>query len=508
MGYYFISVGGSGTRVLESVAHLCAAGLLPNRNGEGHFYAMSIDPDTGNGNLTRTTTLLNCFDKFQRVAVGQNTPFLKTPLKLATPFNWSPLGLGKNLDNVTSYMNYAHTPIGKLYESLYTAKERREILDQGFRGRPSIGAAVMSMNATTTDVNNAWNNFIRDVNSDIDIHGSAQIFLAGSIFGGTGAAGLPTIARLLQNIFSIHHQSGKVRIGGALLLPYFSFEPSDAQRMEIEARNELFASANNFLTNTKAALRYYADTGDSGFDSMYFIGDETMLHMPIFSVGAASQRNNAHLVDFFAAMAALHFYSVNEGTHCYYISRNNAAKFEWNDLPNVDMQDGTKISVKERLAQFVRFIFAYLHIVKPVLPKLISGQEPKNAYPWYKDYWLKYNLDINSPEVRNFHDYAELFAQWLYQVEHSVGARRSVELIDPKAFHIEHNQAKIDPNLFAKLDYSTKSNLSIDGVRKYMAKGERGGIFSNPFGRPRIEGTEGFGLFLRRLYDSCKETNN
>ena len=505
MGYYFISVGGSGTRVLESVAHLCVAGLLPNKDKEGHLYAMSIDPDTGNGNLTRTNTLLGCLNNFQHVQVGKGTPLLKTPLKLATPsFNWSPIDPGKKLDDVVSYMNYAHMPIGKLYESLYTKEERRTILDQGFRGRPSIGAAVMSMQAMN-NVTNAWNNFIQEVRSDVKIHGSAQIFLAGSIFGGTGAAGLPTIARLLRELFHDHCASGKVRIGGALLLPYFSFSPTASQRMEISKNRELFASADNFLTNTKAALRYYADAGDSGYDSMYFIGDETMLPMPNFSVGAATQRNDVHIVDFFAALAAVHFYSVNEGKHCYYISRNYDEKFEWEDLPDVEMYDGTKVSVKERLAQFVRFIFAYLHIVKPVLPKLVSGKEPINGYPWYKDYWLKEKIAIKDKEVLNFQDYAEKFVVWLDQVEHSTGAARSVELINPKAFHIKKDQAEIDSDLFPTLDYGN-SNLSINSIREYMAKGEKPANWRRLFsgGHEQIEDAQGFGLFLRRLYDSCK----
>ena len=501
MGYYFISVGGSGTRVLESVSHLCVAGLLPNKNGEGHFYAMSIDPDTGNGNLTRTNTLLNYLDKFQRIQVGKGTPFLKTPLKLATPsFNWSPIDLGKKLDDIIFYTNYDHMPIGKLYKSLYTNEERMTILDKGFRGRPSIGAMVMGMMATA-NVQSAWSNFINDVNSDVQIHGSAQIFLAGSIFGGTGAAGLPTIARLLREIFHNHCVAGKVRIGGALLLPYFSFAPPPG-KTDIG----LFASADNFLTNTKAALRYYADARDSGFDSMYFIGDETMLPFPNFSIGAATQRNDAHIVDFFAAMAAVHFYSVNDGTHCYYISRNNEDEFKWEDLPDVEMYDSTKVSVRERLSQFVRFIFAYLHIVKPVLPRLVSGQEPINGYPWYKDYWLENKIDINSNEVRNFQDYAEQFVMWLDQVEHSTGTR-SVELINPKAFRIKNNRAEIDPDLFSTLDYGN-SNLSIISVKDYMAKGERPSGWRRLISRGHdpIEGTAGFGLFLRRLYDSCKET--
>lgn len=500
MGYYFISVGGSGTRVLEALSHLWAAGLLPNKEREGKLYVMSIDPDTGNGNLTRTNTILNCMNEFQHAQVGKDTPLFKTPLVLANPFVWSPTKPDVNLDRIISYQNYNGTPIGKLYEAFYTKKERQTILNEGFRGRPSIGAAVMGMKATD-DVESAWSNFIETVKSDVKINGSAQIFLAGSVFGGTGAAGLPTISRLLREIFLEHCQSGKVHIGGALLLPYFSFTPAPNQKIDLG----LYASSDNFLTNTKAALRYYAETGESGYDSMYFIGDETMMPMPTFSVGAASQRNDAHIVDFFAAMAALHFYHGNEGKHCYYISRDQEKAFNWKDIPDVEMDDGNKVNVRERFVQFVRFIFAYLHIVKPVLPNLVAGKEKVHAYPWYKDYWVG-KIDSGASDVRNFEQYAEAFVVWLSQVEHSAGAR-SVELINPRAFKVKNNRAEINPDLFSEMDYS-KSQVSIDEIRARMSKGEGGGLLStigNIFGRKRNIGTEqGFGLFLRRLYDSCK----
>ena len=502
MGYYFISVGGSGTRVLESLSHLCVAGLLPNEERKEHLYVMSIDPDTGNGNLTRTNALLNCLNEFQNVQVGKGTPLFKTPLKLTGDFNWNPTKLDTNLDKVISYQNYSGKPVGKLYESLYTRRERETKLNEGFRGRPSIGAAVMGMKATA-DVESAFHNLIETVESDVKTNGSAQIFLAGSVFGGTGAAGLPTITRILRESDKLkkYCKEDKVRIGGALLLPYFSFSPTKQQKKE----SGLFASSDNFLTNTKAALRYYSDTGGSGYDSMYFIGDETMMPMPIFSVGSTSQRNDVHIVDFFAAMAALHFYSGKKGKHCYYISRSQDKEFQWQDLPDVEMHDGTKVPMRKRFVQFVRFIFAYLHIVKPVLVDLANNKEQAYKYPWYKNYWEKNKLDVNMPEVSNFEQYSEYFVAWLDQMEHSAVARY-VELIDPKSFGIEDNQAKIEPTLFPKLDYSS-GKVSIDTVREYLAKGESSGILGRlgVSGHKKIEGTDqGFGLFLRRLYDSCK----
>ena len=219
--------------------------------------------------------------------------------------------------------------------------------------------------------------------------------------GGTGAAGLPTIAKLLRDEFKNYAKS--LRIGALLLLPYFSFSPTEEEKKDCG----LYASAENFLTNTKAALHYYADNGSSLFDSMYFVGDDVMEKTPNFSIGAGTQRNDAHVVDLFGAFAAAHFYHGEKGQHCYSISRNAESVFTWQDLPALKTEKDVKIPVKERFVQFVRFIFAYLVFVKPALPKLSDGESAKgNA--WYTDYW-KGRIDIKDTEVMHFEQYAEKF---------------------------------------------------------------------------------------------------
>ena len=45
MSYYFISIGGSGAKVMESLAHLCVLGALPNTRKQKDIYIMAIDPD-------------------------------------------------------------------------------------------------------------------------------------------------------------------------------------------------------------------------------------------------------------------------------------------------------------------------------------------------------------------------------------------------------------------------------------------------------------------------------
>ena len=512
MGYYFISIGGSGARVLESLTHLCVAGLLPNKEKQGHLYTMAIDPDTGNGNLNKTKKLLNYVNNFHfpHIDVGEGTPLLKTPLKLADPFCWSPAPNGENLDAVIGFANFKKLPVGKLYSSLYTRNERITPLDLGFRGRPSIGAAVMAKKALVDDYTSvqketAWLNLVKKVNSDVGENGSAQIFLAGSIFGGTGASGLPTIAGLLRKLFKDNCKNGTVRIGGALLLPYFSFEPTPGEK-------QLFAYSDHFLTNTKAALRYYANTGGSGYDSIYFIGDSSMTPTKNFSVGASTQCNDAHIVDFFAAMAALHFYheknfADNGDNKLYYIAHQDIDKIQWNDLPAIKMDNGTTMSVKKIFVQFTRFIFVYLHMVKPTLARARQGDLSKNDCAWY---WNHFNdVDLNSNFMSNFEDYAKMFVRWLNQVESPVGGR-SVELINRDFFHVEDRDITInDTQLFSSLDYGI-SNVTIDSVMSSLAGSNKGligmigrslSLFGNKKNNQNLG--KGFGRFLRLLYDGC-----
>ena len=120
MGYYFISIGGSGAKVMESLTHLCNAGVMPNRE---KLNVLAIDPDVGNGNLERTSAALNNYDVFQNLEVGNDTPLFKTKVSLIKPFPWNPTEHDKNLDDLMGYQTCSGTPLGILYEVLYSRRE-------------------------------------------------------------------------------------------------------------------------------------------------------------------------------------------------------------------------------------------------------------------------------------------------------------------------------------------------------------------------------------------------
>lgn len=497
MSYYYLAIGGSGAKVMESLTHLCAAGLFPNKERQGKLYVMAIDPDVGNGNLKRSSAVLNNIRVFQTLEFGYNTPLLKTSVEMADPFIWNPVEHDKKLDDVMAYMAYKGTSIGNLYEALYTQQERNTFLNEGFRGHPSIGAAVLAKKVVGTNFNfsedekgTAWKTFENMIVKEAKAGETVQIFLAGSVFGGTGAAGVPTMAQLLRKRSQALGIDDKVIIGGALILPYFQF------RKPTDMADELAAKSENFLTNTQAALKYYA-VKDKSYDAIYLIGDDLRAEVKEYSLGASSQNNDAHVVDFYGALAAIDFYQKekNQLSECSYISRGKDSIYDWSSFPDIIMTaDQKSVRVKDRLAHFIRFIFAYAHFVKPVLHELASGQIESYKYPWFVDYLN--GLDVDTKEIRNFEEYVNSFIRWLAQLEKNTN-QREVRLVRPNSFTAgdNSNQAIIEPSLFAECVFDEDTDLTMHEVWYRLSESSDN----------ELEHCSGFGRFLRALYDSCEK---
>lgn len=484
MGYYFISIGGSGAKVMESLTHLCTAGVMPSRE---KLNILAIDPDVGNGNLERTSSALNNYEIFQKLEVGNDTPLFKTKVSLIKPFPWNPTEHDKNLDDLMGYQTCNGTPLGSLYEVLFTRKERATTLNEGFRGHPSIGAAVLAKKYALRDESSIqWTNFINAIQQDIGSGNEVKIFLAGSVFGGTGAAGIPTVARLLRD--SLSDYGDRVIIGCALILPYFNF-------IAPQEEDKLFARSENFLTNTKAALKYYSQK-DNSFNFMYFVGDSLVTPVKEFSVGASTQKNDAHIVDLYAAIAAMNFfYQPAEGMREFkYICHNENNRFSWNDFPPLyETTDGgeQEFAFNKRFVKFTRFIFAYVHLIKPVLRKLADGKLHAYQYPWFVDF-IK-DVDVNSSAVKNFEDYTESFVTWLRQLETLQG--REISLIKYSMF-LDNPARLTSPDEFKSCD-GQETDLTLHELWYRLSES-----------RDTNSSIKGFGKFLRHLYEACDVSSN
>jgi hypothetical protein len=304
---YIIAIGGTGAKCAEAIVHLVAAGLFtPDPLKDSRVKIFFVDPDQSNGNVTHAQKTIkayqDCYDVFKNsTSKDWQMPWMKMPLE--SRGIWSPFGGGnKTLIDFFNHANYKETSLGSLLEVLYTGGERTNNLDVGFRGRPAIGSAVLSQVNFNENPDPFWQELITEVSGDFNT-GTPKIFLCGSIFGGTGAAGFPTLGKLLHNQLERSKGRSQAVLGGLLMLPYFEFSVPPSQDSQ-----EVYARSEDFLLKTEAALRYYLGQAEETFDLIYLLGDSELMGIDKFSIGQADQENPPHFLELYAALAARHFW--------------------------------------------------------------------------------------------------------------------------------------------------------------------------------------------------------
>ncbi len=315
-----ISVGGSGHKALEALILLCAAGLGPET-----LDVVCIEPETDNGNFRRTEELLDSYRKLYLFfrgttnRMGDKCSLFRTRINyfLRTKLQWSPIGDGQRgttLAELFREQQMRSNPVrageALLFDSLFRrqreagsgASEQETTLIGGFRGRPPIGVAVLAEAAQHTD-----DILVKEITERIARAREGEpprIFLFGSVFGGTGASCMPGLARLIRT------QGGRMPIGAAFLLPYFTFGSTD--------KEELAADSAEFLRQTKGALSYYATTLEAAdvFNQIFLLGAPKLAVMPPAQTGPQAgknpiygpeQKNPPLVIELFAALAGCRF---------------------------------------------------------------------------------------------------------------------------------------------------------------------------------------------------------
>ena len=429
---YFIGIGGTGARTAEALVHLCGAGYGPD-----DLTIFLVDPDEGNGNLNRTKAAIN---GYQNAYAGFNerperTDLLGTSLDAPDPLNWS---IFKRRDvrlaDHIGYQNLKSTQrdLADFANVLFSEEELDERLDEGFRGHPSIGATVMSDPDADAD---PWRTFWNDV-ENAGQPGEVRVFLAGSIFGGTGAAGIPTLGApdmIKGDPKADIGEGSKVHLGAALVLPYFTFESGDHDR--------LFVTSSDFPIATKAALQFY-DEKELAFDEMYFVGDSLGQQVGEFSPGSRSQENRPHYIELTTALAAQDFFEQagdgsGEGDQYFTAGRASRA-VDWNALP-VSRHPGAvqsrRNALKRTIVTTTAFSYAFLEYGLPILER--SPDDVLDS--WHRDHfhdgsWFGSGeaVDPRQPQQKQQLErvgrYAWQFLEWITALDE--GEDGAVQLVD------------------------------------------------------------------------------
>lgn len=418
---HIIGIGGTGTKCVDAMVHLAACGLLPDINGDHADVNVSLfDQDEGNGNLAATIALLNTYAQLQETlgkqlsTIDANSALFRSELvKPDGAANWYWMPLEKRGARLSSMFQLSSLEpnLRHFAQCLYKWEDELQMdLTYGFRGRPAVGAAIIS---GSRDEGHPFWDYI-----DRRLKPTGSVFLAGSVFGGTGAAGLPTIARLIKKTES------SVMVGAAMMLPYFSYiDPSDsASDKELQS----VALAAEMPLRSQLALDFYARTlgsKDSAFfDVAYPLGLPKPLRLGYMNPGGADQLNPALLPELYAALAAGHFFRNGKKTtgNLQVCSvggdlDKGVPRIRWSDLPS-PLDNNEHNSVRAKLGRLLRFAFAYYYVYHPYLFPTDPEERRRNSRErWYlrlihKDGTrLSLNNESTAPLL---YDYCQRLLRW------------------------------------------------------------------------------------------------
>ena len=469
---YAIGIGGSGAKGLEATIFLHALGIF----GDSRLGILLVDADAHNGNGQRTqanlTDTLNCHGLFKKPSADLGSGFMAGEWE--DYGTWNPLGDLTYSSNLRKIFNRQSLesgnlePLAKLFDALYSPDEQEADLAVGFRGRPPIGSAVMSRleleTTATTALSDNWQRFFNHIESDLGTNANNEvtIHLFGSIFGGTGASGVPTLATLIANQLKVKNLRHRVHLNASLFLPYFSFEPPNKEEEKV------FAETRFFALNTQAALQYLTEHSPGVFDTVYLIGDQERKSYES-STGGTKQNNKAHFVELYGALAINHGSKQAIGqTKAAYISRNSADQLLWQDLPDSDQ-------VKKRLSKGVRFAYSWYYnfAQELVAAKKLGVKKFAKGAPWFPVFFtLNKEGEENFPSLLDetqvkqaevLEKWTKIFLIWASQVAES--HHKGEQL-----FRLQERLQKIESQTENRPYREHLSDLIIDGVKSAKDK--------------------------------------
>jgi hypothetical protein len=302
---FIFGIGGTGSRVIESLVYLLAAGVeIRDAAGEPiEIVPMLLDTDADNQDTIDSVKVLELYEKLHK-ASGRSAFFGTKISRLASlaqrpggnisPSFWLKYkGVQQAFGNFIDYDQISSLATKRLLEGLYSDENMNDSLTGGFLGNPNVGAVVLSGFKDTDD----FDLFATSFNS------GDRIFIVGSIFGGTGAAGLPWLQKSLRSTDQRAGAADAIRqalVGALVVLPYFKLETDEDSHID----------SNAFITKTKAALTYYHQHVID-LNAIYYIADTAKKSYPNHESGV-KQNNAAHLVELMGALAIRDFVQIPE----------------------------------------------------------------------------------------------------------------------------------------------------------------------------------------------------
>ena len=191
---YLFAIGGTGSRVLSSLAMLLSTGVRANVE---KIIPMIIDTDINNGDVEKCRNIIKTYNNIhESIYNGVSNEedkghFFRTKINPPKELNISGTDYGtlKEMVDYDSLNSKGFEKTKSFFDLLYNNENKDMLLEKGFLGNPNVGSVVLKNVVESKQ----FKEFTQDFNEE------DRIFVVSSIFGGTGAAGFPLLLNVFRN---------------------------------------------------------------------------------------------------------------------------------------------------------------------------------------------------------------------------------------------------------------------------------------------------------------------
>ena len=436
MSNYLLAIGGTGNKILEALVYACAADALYTLD-EDHrrmplpsVTALIIDVDAACGNTTRAKQAAEHYEAVRAAFAASHVPHRGFHTAL-TVDRWN-MNLAKRANSVAG-ITQNHRRDRLLAESLFSRTEAELEYSEGFRGHPDLGVLFFADLLNNLDTLAAEGqpdemvSLLARMRRELDSGETVSVMLVGSIFGGTGASGIPSVSRFLRERF--RDRADRFILSSVLMLPYFDVPPATA-----DETMEIVVKSSTFLDKARTALQYYGmegmirsgeDDSRGVYDALYLLGlpKEAFVTQRIYSTGSQSQENDAHLMEWLAVRCAAQFYRTDfrgENAHnidCYYYQWHNR-EVSW------DCFDNESTLYRNSFGGLIKASALFFAECYPTLRTCIQEDSRRQART--VNYWTAYFYDVRrfsgaqraelEKLIDSLYKLLAFYANWMWQV--------------------------------------------------------------------------------------------
>lgn len=445
----FIAIGGSGTKVAEALIRLLAVGFptkiingIPTSAGD-ELQIWRLDPDRSAGAAQSLQQAVDNYNALQNSLKKSNVHTSQWAMDIDSEVrHLNPLAFSQEREKENERMTLrgilhsqgkarngenalASNPFINLF---YEQKDLDVEIDRGFYQKPFIGAPIVSIFAESLkDANSPGGKQCKFTVLEAQ---AVRFFLCGSLYGGTGACGVPVMGKFLGD-YKKDKPNLNWQIGGCLLAPYSQppappFEPPSHLDMSnfAETVNQylhsyngvepfksladeqikrklveqillgFYADPKEMTARARHSLVYYKDHITAYFNALYLIGKQKPDELKNWSNGGASQQNPMNAAEVVAAIAALNFYSGAHETDSHLKSyiigsstrRDPNTGMRLSDLPVYSIAKGFDVDAEKVFLATAALRHLLVHQIPWDTPAVNFPKELKKLKEYYQSH--------------------------------------------------------------------------------------------------------------------------